>query len=1176
MNYIKKIFFIFFLTSIFFIPQIQNSFFKKAILKSLNFVNASNSPQLPDPNKIAEVERHLDYVHNNNNCTVTLKQGDNLQTALNNSIPGDIICLQAGAVFDGNYILPVKNNPNNKFITIVSTRANELPVGLRVNPSDKLKMAKITYTGSSNNPTIKAPPRSSYYRFVGLELANETGRNYSAVVVLGESSSAQSTISDIPHHFIFDRVYIHGVPPLKSPTVVSNPPMTSAGIFANANYVGVANSYITDIHDADGDNYTFVSINSEGGFLIQNNFLHASGENIMIGGSDPAIVGLVPADMVFRGNHFYKDPQFRNLPTDEKNGYAKKNLFELKFGRRILVQDNIFENHWESLNQNYAIVLKTSNQYGGEKGNWVQTSDVIFEYNLIKNVDNGFNIGALCESPGLHSKNILIRHNIIENVGIYTPSSDNRDKTAFQIVCGHNERGVDNLTIEHNTVVKPLRYMRLVQYYFNSSLTSKVVSNNFIFRDNIVSGMFFLSNGFITDNINLNLPGAIITGNVIANVYKANQPYYPAGNFFPNTYNDVGFIDYSNGNYQLSFNSPYKNKASDGTDPGADINALNLRLRGVIEGTYRYSGSSPSPPPPPSPLCPSAYVSLANNSIQVGQNTTASAPSGWSGGVFISSNTSVATVSGSTITGRSQGTTSISGSGWTAPNGATNCSLSGATLNVIAPPSSPTVDLKVNNQDGPITIDQGSSINLSWSSQNADTCQASGSWSGSKNIQGSETIGPINSSQTFILTCTGQGGIFQDDVTVNLRVVMSSPTLTSDLELHYDFEQVSNNNVQDLSGKNRVGVINGNAKQVPGKIGQAFDFDGLQDYIVAPSFNLVGGMTIAAWVNLRSFGSGTDEDNLIRKGISYGNTYGSWLFNIKDRKLFFTPRDISAYSPCIGSNNCVLGSTVLNPNTWYFIAATYDGSTMRVYLNGKPDGSKASGQGIAQSNNPIYIGGKPGGGSDMLDGLIDDLRIYSRALSDFEIEQLYSFLSSNTTFPLSLIVDLKVNNQDGSITVDQGSSVTLSWTSQNANTCQASGSWSGSKNIQGSETIGPISSSQTFILTCRGDGGEKSDSVTVNIRTKPSKPPLSSGSNLETVRGATSSAAPAFSSDLKQMSNRSILKEISLDVERLAQSVKDLVLIVNFNPKNLVILDKLSQIKQQIQDILLKLQQLNF
>jgi len=50
-------------------------------------------------------------------------------------------------------------------------------------------------------------------------------------------------------------------------------------------------------------------------------------------------------------------------------------------------------------------------------------------------------------------------------------------------------------------------------------------------------------------------------------------------------------------------------------------------------------------------------------------------------------------------------------------------------------------------------------------------------------------------------------------------------------------------------------------------------------------------------------------------------------------------------------------------------------------------------------------------------------------------------------------VDLKVNGKDDSVSVNEGASATLSWTSSNANRCQASNDWSGTKKVSGSETI---------------------------------------------------------------------------------------------------------------------------
>lgn len=91
------------------------------------------------------------------------------------------------------------------------------------------------------------------------------------------------------------------------------------------------------------------------------------------------------------------------------------------------------------------------------------------------------------------------------------------------------------------------------------------------------------------------------------------------------------------------------------------------------------------------PPCPAAAVGLISSTISKGGTTQASAPAGWSGGTFHSSNTSVATISGSTVTGVNGGTSDISGnSDWTAPGGVSGCGLSASTLTVAAPPTQPT------------------------------------------------------------------------------------------------------------------------------------------------------------------------------------------------------------------------------------------------------------------------------------------------------------------------------------------------------------------------------------------------------------------------------------------------------------------------------------------------------
>lgn len=91
---------------------------------------------------------------------------------------------------------------------------------------------------------------------------------------------------------------------------------------------------------------------------------------------------------------------------------------------------------------------------------------------------------------------------------------------------------------------------------------------------------------------------------------------------------------------------------------------------------------------------------------------------------------------------------------------------------VAAPPDNPApaVTLVANNADGALTVDANTSVTLSWSTQNATACTASGDWSGSRSTGSSEVLGtlPAGSAKTYTLNCTGSGGTGSDSVTVNV------------------------------------------------------------------------------------------------------------------------------------------------------------------------------------------------------------------------------------------------------------------------------------------------------------------------------------------------------------------------------------------------------------------------
>lgn len=80
----------------------------------------------------------------------------------------------------------------------------------------------------------------------------------------------------------------------------------------------------------------------------------------------------------------------------------------------------------------------------------------------------------------------------------------------------------------------------------------------------------------------------------------------------------------------------------------------------------------------------------------------------------------------------------------------------------------PTLELRANGVRSSVVIPYNTSANLTWTSNNADSCVASGAWSGTKAVSGSQSTGNLTSSRTYTLTCTGPGGSTSDSVRVSV------------------------------------------------------------------------------------------------------------------------------------------------------------------------------------------------------------------------------------------------------------------------------------------------------------------------------------------------------------------------------------------------------------------------
>jgi large repetitive protein len=198
----------------------------------------------------------------------------------------------------------------------------------------------------------------------------------------------------------------------------------------------------------------------------------------------------------------------------------------------------------------------------------------------------------------------------------------------------------------------------------------------------------------------------------------------------------------------------------------------------------------------------------------------------------------------------------------------------------------------------------------------------------------------------------------------------------------YSFDAGSGTTATDVSGRGRtLNLVNG-VSWGAGRFGNAVTFDGTNDYGVAAAhtaeLNLTSGFTLSAWINPRS---NATWQMIVNK--PYGATHSSPYFDWSMHREASTGK-IAAWLGCSSTQLTSNASTPLN--TWTHVAVTYDGTSVRHYINGALDRTTPVSCVVTNTNSrPIRIGANASG-SEVLNGSIDELRIYSRALSVAEIQ----------------------------------------------------------------------------------------------------------------------------------------------------------------------------------------------
>ena len=199
---------------------------------------------------------------------------------------------------------------------------------------------------------------------------------------------------------------------------------------------------------------------------------------------------------------------------------------------------------------------------------------------------------------------------------------------------------------------------------------------------------------------------------------------------------------------------------------------------------------------------------------------------------------------------------------------------------------------------------------------------------------------------------------------------------SSGLVAAYAFDEGTGTTVTDSSGNGNNGTVANGTWSTTGKYGDALKFNGTSTRVTIPnsaSLQLSTGMTLEAWVDPSTV-NGSWRDVVYKGNDNYYLEATSTNASFPDGGLIAG-----------GSYADAFGTAKLTANAWAFLTETYDGSTLRLYMNGTQVASTAHTGAISTSTNALQIGGDSIYGQYFV-GLIDNVRVYNVALTAAQIQ----------------------------------------------------------------------------------------------------------------------------------------------------------------------------------------------
>jgi hypothetical protein len=214
--------------------------------------------------------------------------------------------------------------------------------------------------------------------------------------------------------------------------------------------------------------------------------------------------------------------------------------------------------------------------------------------------------------------------------------------------------------------------------------------------------------------------------------------------------------------------------------------------------------------------------------------------------------------------------------------------------------------------------------------------------------------------------------------TVNVTVDNTVSPAPSGQVAAYGFEEASGATTLDSSAFGNNGTIANATRTNAGKNGSALSFNGTNATVAvldSPSLDLTTGVTLEAWVSPAAT-MGTTWRTAVMKERAGGLTYGLYVNSSTNRPSGHIDT---------GSEVDTRGTAAVAANVWTHLAMTWDGGTLRMFVNGVQTSSRTIIGTLQVSTNNLTLGGNAVWG-EYLNGKLDDVRVYNRALTLTEIQ----------------------------------------------------------------------------------------------------------------------------------------------------------------------------------------------